>query len=255
MFTILLAALAGLLVGEGSYLLLGAAFKHAKAWEAVLLGISASLGLAVLLLRRAGARVEPLMKSVEKHIAGGRRELALKALRDGVSLGRWNPLLPGQLRVQIGILEYAAGNLDEAGKQLARASRYPWLSRAYLGCVHFKRHDTKAMKRAFDTAIRVGDKEGVAYALYAHCLLAQNERAEAVAVLERGLKKLPGDHRLQTNLELAKEGKKLKVAPYGEDWSRFLLDGPAVPAHPSLPKGMRGHAVKPGFRQRPQRRR
>lgn len=254
MYTIVIAALSGLVAGEASYLLLGALLKHAKAWEAVLIGLTVAIVGAVLLLRRAGAQLDPLMKTVEKHITGGRRELALKALRDGMVLGKWNPLLPAQLRVQIGIMEYVAGNLDVAEEELGKASRYPWLSRAYLGCVHFKRRNEEAMKKAFEDAIKVGEKEGVAYTLYAHCLLAQNKKAEAVEVLERGLKKLPGDHRLENNLELAKEGKKLKTAPYGEDFGRFLLEGPPTMSNPNLPKGMRGFAVRPGFRQRPQRR-
>jgi len=253
MFTILIALATGLVVGEGSYLILGAAFKHAKVWEAVLLGTAAGLTGGILLLRRAGSQMEPLMKTVEKHIVGGRREMALAGLREGLALGRWNPLLPAQLRTQIGILEYVAGNLDEAEAELSRGSRYPWLSRAYLGCVYFKRRSEAKMKAAFETAIKVGEKEGVAYTLYAHCLLAQSKKAEAIAVIERGLKKLPGDHRLQANLELAREGKKLKVAPYGEDFSRFLLDGPPMAINPDLPKGMRGHASRPGFRQRPRR--
>ena len=255
MYTIAVAILAGLIFGEGSYLLLGALFKHARVWEGVMLGIVSGLTVGVLLLRRAGAKVEPLMKSVEKHITGGRRELAVKALRDGMALGKWNPLLPAQLRVQIGIMEYVSGNLETAEAELGKGSRYPWLSRAYLGCVHFRRKNEKKMKDAFDTAIKVGEKEGVAYTLYAYCLLAQGKKAEAVEVLEKGLKKIPNDHRLQNNLELAKEGKKLKTAPYGEDWNRFLLEGPPTASHPNLPPHMRGFATKPGFRQRPSRRR
>ena len=254
MYTILLSILTGIVAGEGSYLALGMLFKHAKVWEAVLIGLTAAIFGAVLLLRRSGALVEPLMKSVEKHITGGRRELALKALQGGMELGKWNPLLPAQLRVQIGIMEYVAGNLDEAEAELKKASRYPWLSRAYLGCVHFRKRNEPKMKDAFEAAVKVGDKEGVLYTLYAYCLMSQSNKDAAVAVLERGLKKIPGDHRLEANLELAREGKKLKTAPYGDEWSRFLLEGPPTASHPSLPKGMRGYAVKPGFRQRPSRR-
>jgi tetratricopeptide (TPR) repeat protein len=253
MYTILIALLSGVLVGEGYWLAAGALFSRHELWLAIALGVVGALGIAIVLLRRTGALLEPLMKSVEKHVIGGRRELALKALREGLGLGRWNPLLPAQLRAQIGILEYVGGSLDEAEAELSRASRYPWLTKAYLGCVHFKRRNEKQMKAAFETAITVGEKEGVAYTLYAHCLLAQGKKPEAVAVLERGLKKLPGDHRLEANLELAREGKKLKVAPYGEDWSRFMLEGPPQAMNAAVPKGMRGFAVKPGFRQRPRR--
>lgn len=254
MLSVLIALASGVLVG----VLFNVTFVHSY-WGVVPPGLIATVVVAALLLRRAAARLEPVVKGAEKHLVNGRRELALKTLREGLAIGRWHPLLPGQLRVQLGALEYAAGNLDEAERELSRASRYPWISRAFLGCVYFKKHDAGKMKAAFDTAVKVGDKEGVMYTLYAYCLLAQGKRDEAVAVIERGLKKLPGDHRLANNLELAKEGKKLKTAPYGDAWARFGLDGAGVtptmgPQGRELPKFARGYNPRPGFRQKPKRR-
>jgi tetratricopeptide (TPR) repeat protein len=251
-----------LLIALASALAVGVLFKVTvinSYWGVVPPSLIALVVVAALLFRRAAAKLEPVLKGVEKHIVGGRRELALKLLRDSLVLGRWHPLLPGQLRVQLGALEYAAGNLDAAEAELAKASRYPWLSRAYLGCVYFRKHDAERMKKAFETAIKVGDKEGIAYTLYAYCLVAQGSRDLAAGVIERGLKKLPGDHRLQANLELVKEGKKLKTAPYGDAWTRFGLDGggaltPTVgPQGRELPKFARGFNPRPGFRQRPKR--
>lgn len=247
MWTVLVSVISGFVLALG--LMLGHVLRHP--WEAIVIGLAAAVVVAVVLLRRVSKRLDPMMKTVEKHITGGRRELALKTLRDGMALGRWHPLLPSQLRVQLGVIEYVGGDLERAEEELSKASRWPWLSRAYLGCVYFKRREEKKMRAAFDTAIRVGDKEGIAYTLYAWCLLAQGQRADAVKILERGLKKLPGDHRLQNNLELAKEGKKLKVAPYGDAWSRFQLDGGGSPL---VPKVARGFATRPGFRERPKRR-
>jgi hypothetical protein len=60
---------------------------------------------------------------------------------------------------------------------------------------------------------------------------ARGRKDEALKILKRGLEKCPGDQRLQANVELVEGGKKLKVAPYGERWSAFGLDGsvPGVP--------------------------
>src|SRR5579883_227389 len=254
MLSILLALLSGL-VDAAAFKL---SFVHSY-WGVVPPGLIAFVVAAALLFRRAGARLEPMMKSVEKHLAGGRRELAIKALQDGLALGRWHPLLPGQLHAQIGAIEYVAGNLDKAESELSRASRWPWVSRAFLGCVHFKRKDEKKMRQAFDVAVKVGKKEGIAWTLYAYCMIARGQREEAIKLLEQGLKNLPNDHRLQTNLELAKEGKKLKTAPYGEAWARFALDGegPAAPraaGGAQLPAWARGYNPRPGFRQKPKKR-
>src|SRR5438477_223481 len=147
-------------------------------WGIVGPGLVTMVAVTVLLFRRAAGLLEPLMKQVEKHLAGGRRELAMKAMRDGLPLGRWHPLLPGQIRAQLGIMYYMGGQLDEAEQELSHASRWPWLSRAYLGCVHFKKRDGKKMRAAFATAVKVGAKEGIAWTLYAYCLVAQGARDE-----------------------------------------------------------------------------
>lgn len=246
MLTLLIAFVAATLVSAG----LNYAFH--SSWSLILPFLAVFIGVAILAVRQVAKRIEPLIKTAEKHLLGGRREMALASLREGLSMQKWHPLIGGQLRAQIGALQYDTGNLDEAEAELSRASRWPWTSRALLGCVHFKKRDPARMKRAFETAVSVGDKEPLAWTLYAYCLVAQGEREASVKVLERALKKNPGDARLEANLELAKEGKKLKVAPYGDKWSRFNLDGGAGPV---LPKAARGFAVRPGFRQKAQRKR
>jgi hypothetical protein len=97
--------------------------------------------------------------------------------------------------------------------------------------------------------VKVGEKDILAWTHYAWCMNARGQRAEAVEILKKGLAKIPGDQRLQNNLELVTEGKKLKVAPYGDRWARFQLDGSVA----GVPKAARGFAQRPGFRQRPQR--
>ena len=99
--------------------------------------------------------------------------------------------------------------------------------------------------------MKTGKKESLAWTVYAWCLQSRNRRDQAVAVLKRGVDKVPADARLKANLELASENKKIKVAPYGDKWAAFMLDGslPGVPDN--VPKFARGFAQRPGFRQRP----
>jgi tetratricopeptide (TPR) repeat protein len=245
MWTIVIASLAGLLVSTAVKL----AVPESR-WSLLFPFLLTVFGVGIFLLRRVKSRIDPLMKEVEKHILGGRREMALKSLEGGLRWARWSPMLGSQLRGYMGQLHYAMGNLDEAEANLAAASRWPWETKAILGCVHFKRRDADRMKRAFELAVKSGDKQPLAWTLYAHCLQARGDKDDAVKVLERGLKKLPTDERLKGNLELAKEGKKLKTAPYGDKWTQFGLEGGEGPV---VPRAMRGFAARPGFRQRPQR--
>jgi tetratricopeptide (TPR) repeat protein len=246
MLTLILAVLSGAVVG-GVFRLSG--LVHSTA-GAITPGVIALLATAILVTRRIGKQVNPIVEEAQRHLKGGRRELALASLRSGLRFRRWHPMLEGQLRAQIGALLYATGDLDGALPELERASSRPWESPAFLGCAHFKKHNAAPMQRAFERAVKVGKQDGLAWTVYAWCLLARGQKDEAVAVLKRGLEKLPADGRLKTNLELVQSGKKMKVAPYGDRWSSFQLDGSV----PGVPKAARGFATRPGFRQRPQRR-
>jgi tetratricopeptide (TPR) repeat protein len=213
-------------------------------------GVIAMLVVGILLFRRIGKLVNPFVEEAQRHMQGNRRELALKALRDALRWERWHPLVAPQLRTQIGLLLYDNGDIDGALAELKQASSRPWESPAFLGCAYYKKKNDEGMIKAFNKAIKIGDKDGLAYTVYAWCLVARNKKAEAVAVLKKGIEKLPSDERLKGNLELVEGGKKMKVAPYGDRWARFGLDG----SKPGVPKAMRGFAQRPGFRQRPTRR-
>jgi tetratricopeptide (TPR) repeat protein len=202
-------------------------------------------------MRRVGKMINPVVEEAQRHMQGGRRELALQSLRNGLRFSRWHPLLAPQLRTQIGLLLYDQGDTDGALAELKQGSSRPWESRGFLGCAYFKKRDDAGMVKAFEKAVKVGQKDDLSWTLYAWCLLSREKKTEAVAVLKRAIAKLPANERLKNNLELVEEGKKMKVAPYGDRWARFGLDG----SKPGVPKAMRGFAQRPGFRQRPQRKR
>jgi len=244
-WTIVLGLLAGGILGGA---LRAANLVHTTG-GAIFPAVVATLVTTVLLFRRVGQRINPLVEEAQRHIAGGRREMALASLRAGIPLKAWHPLLEGQLRAQIGALLYDSGDLDGALVELRRASKRPWEARAFLACAYFRKRQEPEMKRAFADVVKVGAKDGLAWTLYAWCMNARGQKDQAVEILKRGLSKNPADQRLKNNLELANEGKKLKVAPYGDRWSRFQLDG----SLPGVPKAARGFAQRPGFRQRPQR--
>jgi hypothetical protein len=213
-------------------------------------GVIVTLAVGILLFRRIGKMVNPIVEEAQRHMQGARFELAVKSLRDALRWHRWHPLLESQLRTQIGIILYSQGDVDGALPELRRGSSRPWEAPAFLGCACFKKRDDAGMTKAFEKAVKVGEKDGLAWTVYAWCLAARDKKAQAVAVLKRALEKLPADERLKGNLELVEAGKKMKVAPYGERWARFGLDG----SKPGVPKAMRGYAQRPGFRQRPSRR-
>jgi len=244
--SIVVAILSGVVVGA-LFRLTGVTHSIAGA---ITPGVIAMIIAVIFLMRRIGKMINPVVEEAQRHLQGGRQELALKSLREGLRFRRWHPLLESQLRTQIGALLYASSDLDGAIEELKRASSRPWESPAFLGCAHFKKRNEEPMKKAFEKAIKVGDKESLSYTVYAYCLAARGQKDAAVKVLEKGVAKLPADQRLKTNLELVQQGKKMKVAPYGDRWAAFALDGSV----PGVPKAARGFAQRPGFRQKPIRR-
>lgn len=247
MLSIVVAILSGVVVG-GLFRLTGVTHSIAGA---ITPGVIATIIAVIILMRQIGKMINPVVEEAQNHLKGGRRELALKSLRDGLRFRRWHPLLEPQLRTQIGLLLYDEGKNDEALEELKRASSRPWESPAFLGCAYFKKRDEAAMAKAFEKAVKVGEKDDLSWTVYAWCLAARDKKAEATAVLKRAIAKLPANERLKNNLELVEGGKKMKVALYGDRWARFGLDG----SKPGVPKQMRGFAQRPGFRQRPQRKR
>jgi tetratricopeptide (TPR) repeat protein len=245
--SIVVAILSGVVVGA-VFRLTGVTHSIAGA---ITPGVIATIIAVIILMRRIGKMINPVVEEAQRHLQGGRRELALKSLRDGLRYRRWHPLLEPQLRTQIGLLLYDQGETDEALEELKRGSSRPWESPAFLGCAYFKKREEAAMAKAFEKAVKVGEKDDLSWTVYAWCLAARDKKAEAVAVLKRAVAKLPANERLKNNLELVEGGKKMKVAPYGDRWARFGLDG----SKPGVPKQMRGFAQRPGFRQRPQRKR
>src|SRR5262245_33229368 len=113
------------------------------------------LAVAIFLFRRVGKLVNPFVEEAQRHMQGGRRELALKSLRDALRFERWHPLMAPQLRTQIGLLLYDQGDLDEALKELKQGSSRPWESPAFLGCAYYKKKDDEGMTKAFNKAIKV----------------------------------------------------------------------------------------------------
>jgi hypothetical protein len=254
-----IGVLVSLLVGAAAGLAFYLPGSHHAVSGLIVWGLFGFIASFIVLTRRAGKRVEPLMSEAQKHLQAGRLEKAVETLKLGFGPAKWHPLLPSQIHSQIGILLYVAGKPDEALPHLEKSSRFVWIAKAMLGCYWFKKKELQKMRGPFEAAVRSGKKESLAWTVYAHCLREGGDKDGAVAVLERGTaalekaKKEP-DHRLTKNLELAKQGKPLKVSVYGEQWLQFRLDGKGGPMnrprgpqldpnHPAL-RGMRGKRMR-----------
>ena len=247
MWTILLSLLTGLVVGVAVRF---SGLIHSTA-AAILPAVLATLVAAIFLFRRVAGRIGPVVEEAQRHLQGGRREPALATLRAGLRWRHWHPLLEPQLRTQIGALLYDSGDFEGALVELQRAAKTQWESRAFLACCYFKLKNEDGMVKAFEQAVKTGEKDDLAWTVYAWCMNAVGKKDAALEVLARGLVKNPGNQRLQGHIEALKDGKKIKVEKYADRWARFRLDGSIATGGMNIPKSMRGYAQRPGFRQRP----
>jgi len=83
MWTILISVAVGVVVGGA---LRVSDLIHSTT-AALLPAVLATLVAAIFLFRRVAGRISPIVEGAQKHLQGGRREMALAALRDGL---RWS---------------------------------------------------------------------------------------------------------------------------------------------------------------------
>jgi tetratricopeptide (TPR) repeat protein len=103
-----------------------------------------------------------------------------------------------------------------------------WVAMGMLAICYMKRQKKDKMITTFDKAVQWSPKESLLWNLYAYCLNEGGETTKAREVIEKGLKKLPGDGPLKENLENLNHGKKMKMRNFGDMWFQFHLESMAA---------------------------
>lgn len=207
-------------------------------WLALLISLTVMLGVFVLIARFVMKKVEAIMTGATKDLQVQRvasRELQLhmvdKAIREiqgAIKYGKWQFYVTGQVHSSIGMLYYLKRDFANAFPYLEKGFFKNWVSMGMLGISYLKRNKKEKMRDTFEKAVAGSPKESLLWALYAFCLCEANDLEKAKEVLEKGLKKIPGDEHLTQNLALVKEGKRMKMTGYGEMWYQFHLEKPGA---------------------------
>ena len=71
-----------------------------------------SVVIWVLIARRVGKQIQPAMEQVQRQMQQGHVKLAIQTLEDMLPLGKWVPMLHGQVIAQMGMLEYYQGDKE-----------------------------------------------------------------------------------------------------------------------------------------------
>lgn len=197
-------------------------------WGALLIALVVFMGLFYLISRLIMKKVMAIMETATKDLQAQRVEKCIRELQSAFRYGKWQIYVDGQLNAQIGMIYYMKRDFTNAFPYLEKAFFKNWVAMGMLAITYMKRNKNDKMRETFEKALQGTPKESLLWNLYAYCLDDIGDRGKAKEVLEKGLKKLPGDERIKHNIEALAEGKKMKMKNFGEMWLQFHLERPSV---------------------------
>ncbi len=197
-------------------------------WGSVLIALPVFLGVFILFSRITMKKVTAAIEIAGKDLQGQRFEKAIRELKDALQYGKWQIYVEGQLNAQIGMIYYMKRDFSNAFPFLEKAFFKNWAAMGMLGICYMKRQKKDKMIATFEKALQWTSKESLFWNLYAYCLVECGETSKAMAALEKGLKKLPGDLHTKENLENLQNGRKMKMRHYGDMWYQFHLESVAA---------------------------
>lgn len=216
-----------ILIACGAAVLVFLIFKFAVGLHWLIALVIASLlfmGIFYLLSRMIMKKVSVLMDTASKDLQAQRVEKAIRELKSAFAYAKWQIYLEGQLNAQLGSIYYMRRDFSNAFPYLEKAFFKNWPAMGMLAVTYMKRNKPDKMRATFDKALQGSPKESLLWNLYAYCLCEIGDMDGAKSTLEKGLKKLSGDEPLKNNLELLREGKKMKMRSFGDMWFQFHLE-------------------------------
>lgn len=193
-------------------------------WAGLLAALPVFLGSFLLISRIITKKLEAIMEPAMKDIQAQRFEKGIRDLKGALRYGKWQIYVESQINSAIGMVYFVRRDFSTAFPYLEKGFFKNWVTMGMLGVTYMKRNKRDKMKETFDKALMATPKESLLWALYAYCLNECGENVKACEVLAKGAGKLPGDENLKQNLELLREGKKMKMKAYGEMWLQFHLE-------------------------------
>ena len=197
-------------------------------WGSLLIALAVFSGLFVLLSRLTMKKVMAIIETAGKDLQGQRFEKAVRELKEALKYGKWQVYVDGQINSQIGMIYYMKRDFSNAFPYLEKSFFKNWAAMGMLAICYMKRQKKDKMIATFEKAVVGSPKESLLWNLYAYCLNECGDTTKAREVIEKGLKKLPGDVPLKENQEHLQQGKKMKMRNFGDMWFQFHLESVAA---------------------------
>ncbi len=210
---------------------------------AAIFGTLVFAGVYAVVLRQIMLKINAAVEGAQKDLAANRIEKAIRVIEDvQKKFGPWQFYVKQQMNSQIGSIHYLKRDFSARPSSIStRASPGTGSARRCWRSASMKRSQNGKMIDTFEKAVTVTRKEPLLWNLYAFCLDKVGEHDKAIKVMERGLKKVKGDERIEENLKLLRDGKRMKMQAYGDLWFQFHLEktGTLMRLHTKAVQGRR----------------
>lgn len=180
----------------------------------------------VVINRRLARRLTPLMHQVQSCNAAGSHKAAINLLEQILPYGKWVPFLTGQLHGQIGILSHHRGDPKQGRKHLELSGPRSTDAQMLLASLQFRAKDAAAAMRTLERAALVNRRHALLPNVQAFLLHEQGRTDEAIAVLNRFLKREPGHEASKDNLLRLQNGRRLNMKSFDMQWYSLGLEDP-----------------------------
>lgn len=217
MLTLLIAAGLGIIIGYGTWYLVGSVLLSIIILVLVIVGVNLLVGRYFL------KKITALMGAVEKDLRAERIEPALEKLKSAYRYAPWQFFMKKQLDSQVGSVLYVRKRFDEALPYLKNSFGKNWSALCMLAAYYWRAKDYAAAFKVMDKAVAGNKKEPFVYSLYAYFLTERKQMDQAIAVLTKGKQKIPLNERIANELDAVKNNKKIKIQTYGALWMQLHL--------------------------------
>lgn len=240
MYSILIATTVALLLGAGG------TYLEWWGWGwGIFIGILGFFATSIFLSLRMRKQLMPAMERVQKQMQARMFDAAVQSLEGILPLGKWMPMLTGQIHSQIGTIHYMRGETEKAITHLSQSTKRSAEGQLFLACTLYRQGDKDNAIKTLALAAAVNKKHALLHNTRAWILAKEGRTDEAMAALAQYLKK-EDNGTAKENLLRLQNGKKVSMKAFGDQWFVLQLEKP--------PAGMQMQQVRKGFRQPPKRR-
>jgi predicted Zn-dependent protease len=197
-------------------------------WVGLLVALLVFMGSFLLISRIITKKLQDIMEPAMKDIQAQRFEKGIRDLKSALRYAKWQIYVESQINSAIGMVYFVRREFTTAFPYLEKGFFKNWVTMGMLAVTYMKRNKRDKMRETFEKAVMASPKESLLWSLYGYCLNECGENVKACEVVAKGLSKLPGDENLKQNLDLLREGKKMKMRAYGEMWLQFHLESVAT---------------------------